>query len=677
MLATLLLLAFLLRLLPVFDAELPFSFYGDEINNVERSVNFYVPGQGFDLNPHWFSKPALGYYLNFFFFGLYYLFGHFITGTFSSPQTFACAFLNQDREAFYIIGRLIQVAFGTLTVWLTYCIGCRLLNRKLGQLAALALAIFPAHVAFSHLVKNDVSACFFATLAFWASLRILEGGALRHFVLTGAAIGLGWATKYLPLVLVVVALAASALRREERGVARRRGLVFGGLTLILAAFLGSPWNFLDTTFVQQNMVGMLQRCRAIFFGAGEAGQFSFLYLVRYALFITASPLVASRMVAIPAVLGLVFGWRLLGKSKGLLLFLWLALVYGVILVFSEQRMRPNHLVAAAPALACFFATGVLVLEEQVRKSSSRGAGVVMAGLLLLTLLPWPWSPTWGLVQHYRSVWTPSPRRQALEWVQSHLPAETSLINVAEVLPLIQSAPRQEWMARKITFVMERSRRVVAENERRLEELEGAERKDLERLLDYHRSVLQRWGTQKKKLRMEQKAAPEFDGRRYDALILLKPWQSESTEAAVSAAWGYNALWDRFPLPLVGWDRRRIKALEDIPPVERYRVAASMDSRKLPQYLRILLPVLKGRPMDYLVASQESYDNYVRPDEGDRPAEISRRKRREFPEWAAFYDDLKDHYDYWEFPGDRSIGQWSIRVWKLHPRRPKGLARRLH
>ena len=95
--AFVLLLAFAVRMAGNFGQGHPYSFYPDEQSNVERSVVFYDPAKGLDLNPRWFNKPALGYYLNFGEFGFYYLYGRYVRGFWESPTEFSSAFMN-DRQ---------------------------------------------------------------------------------------------------------------------------------------------------------------------------------------------------------------------------------------------------------------------------------------------------------------------------------------------------------------------------------------------------------------------------------------------------------------------------------------------------------------------------------------------------------------------------------------------------
>ena len=64
--------------------DLPFSFYGDELHFIKRSMAL---GAG-DLNPHWFHKPAFLMYMFAFFYGIYYLVGA-LFGRFDKPYIIA------------------------------------------------------------------------------------------------------------------------------------------------------------------------------------------------------------------------------------------------------------------------------------------------------------------------------------------------------------------------------------------------------------------------------------------------------------------------------------------------------------------------------------------------------------------------------------------------------------
>ncbi len=355
-------LAFVLRAVAVFDVALPYSFYGDEINNVERSVNFYDGTGGFDLNPHWFNKPALGYYANFFVFGCRYLVGRHVTGEFDSAGEFGDAFLNYERGSFYVIGRLLQALYGAVGVFLVWRIGRQFGGARIGLLAAVLLAVCPGHVAFSQQVKNDALAAIFLCLGFLGAQRVAERGLLRDHLWAAAWVGLGWATKYTPAAMLAVIGVAHLMRPRDGGdrvIAIRVALLVPA-AFLLAGFVGSPYNFLDPVYYQESLRPTMQHFVRMVFGAGEveSGKYSLFYLFRYAFWMTSREYAFTMPLTVLAFVGLVFGLKRADKGKALLLVVWLGLFYFLLASANMQRTRPNHLMVVYPALAVAAALGL-------------------------------------------------------------------------------------------------------------------------------------------------------------------------------------------------------------------------------------------------------------------------------------------------------------------------------
>ena len=95
-----------LRVWGCFGQGYPFSFYPDEEGNVKRALRF---GQARTLNPGWFSKPALGYYVLFAEYGAYYVVGR-ITGRFGGVDDFAfrLRLLNRPFERLLEVGNEVR-----------------------------------------------------------------------------------------------------------------------------------------------------------------------------------------------------------------------------------------------------------------------------------------------------------------------------------------------------------------------------------------------------------------------------------------------------------------------------------------------------------------------------------------------------------------------------------------
>jgi hypothetical protein len=96
---------------------------------------------------------------------------------------------------------------------------------------------------------------------------------------------------------------------------------------------------------------------------------------------------------------------------------------------------------------------------------------------------------------------------------------------------------------------------------------------------------------------------------------------------------------------------------DVPEVARKVPASNSVSRAVDEAWPAAKWLLEGRPVEWLVSSENTYNNYVRPS-----------KRRNFPDRAAFYDDLKAHYDCRQWSGSfGGLTGPTIRVYDLRKR----------
>jgi hypothetical protein len=249
---------------------LPASYYPDERHFINRAMSF---GTG-DLNPHWFHKPALYMYLLFFEYGLFYLIGRAV-GLFANLQDLARLYIN-NLTSFLLIGRLTTVLLGTATVWLVYRLGRRMYGWRVALVAAVFLCFTFAHVKSSQQVKADVPMAFLALVSFFFIYRIRTDGHWRDYVWAGFFAGLGMATKYTPVVLLIPMFFAhvafvTSRRPFSWGSLFNGKLLLAPLFLCCGFFLGSPYNLLDPYWIQTNLATWFQPSLA---AAGPAAGFT-------------------------------------------------------------------------------------------------------------------------------------------------------------------------------------------------------------------------------------------------------------------------------------------------------------------------------------------------------------------------------------------------------------------
>jgi 4-amino-4-deoxy-L-arabinose transferase-like glycosyltransferase len=238
------LVAFILRLVGV-SFGLPNHYHWDEPTIVNRAIRM---GSG-DLNPHFFYYPGLTFYLTFAGEALIFAVGR-VLHIYPTTDAFAAAYFT-DSTPFYLVGRVVGALLGAATCLLTYLVGKRVFGQVVGLLGAGILAVSLVSVANGHFITNDVPMAFFAMLAYLWIWQVYTRGRTRDYVLAAIAIGLGVATKYLPVVLLASLVLAHLLRlRRERGRWRFDWADLTPLALsvgvtVATFFVFSPFSFLD------------------------------------------------------------------------------------------------------------------------------------------------------------------------------------------------------------------------------------------------------------------------------------------------------------------------------------------------------------------------------------------------------------------------------------------------
>ena len=146
------------------------------------------------------------------------------------------ALTGSARLAFLLPSLL--AALGTLL--LTYDLGRRLWNRRVGMMAALLLAFTVQFTLQARMAQIDALLCFWTTLALYGFVRhLLRGPDLRAFYLGSFAVAVGVLTKgvgFLPLVVLPIAVLWSRRGHASvQGVAPRHAL--GAAALVIALLL--------------------------------------------------------------------------------------------------------------------------------------------------------------------------------------------------------------------------------------------------------------------------------------------------------------------------------------------------------------------------------------------------------------------------------------------------------
>jgi len=224
---------------------LPDKLYPDEGRIVNHALAF---GMG-DLNPHYFHYPALSMYLLFILYGSYYIAGY-LGGFFQSPNDFQLLFFS-NPTSFYLIGRFWISLTGVAVIAAIFCLAKQVLrNKRAALLASLTIATLPYFVFYCHFIVNDPLLLLFILLSYIYIIKISHTGKMSAYATAGIFAGLGTATKYSPVILIIPIIVAHILflRSKQEKLSFRAlfwpPFVAGGL-LVLVFFLASPFCFID------------------------------------------------------------------------------------------------------------------------------------------------------------------------------------------------------------------------------------------------------------------------------------------------------------------------------------------------------------------------------------------------------------------------------------------------
>lgn len=327
------------------------------------------------------------------------------------------------------LARFINVLLSTSTIWLTYCLGTQVYNKRVGQIAAAFLAVAMLHTTNeSRFALVDIPATFCVTLFLWLAARDTHL-SLRTCLWLGIIAGIGIAVKF-PTVFVGFSLFIF-VRTDDYywKFATIVGVAAITFTLIcpywLIDLLSSEWNYFfddfwyETRHYHKGHFGL--------FATGETDWLSrFLYLWTLLKWGIGLPL--ALLVSCGVIYTLGKSALSLRKSGAINLFtdekiqkglMILAFVIPYLLFIGTFKVSfTRHLQILYPALTVLAAIFLVSLDKRI--------GIVLGSAV--------WLYSFVYVASFASVMLSQPTTQeASEWVSVNIPHDSSISRAPEIL----------------------------------------------------------------------------------------------------------------------------------------------------------------------------------------------------------------------------------------------------
>lgn len=406
MISVIILLAFGLRAWGI-GFGLPYEFHVDEDQYVRQAATMGESG----LHPaDWFNPPFFKYLLLVEYGGLYVIGRLF--GIFASTSDFG-AQMSLDPSWLYLLGRLTSVFVGAATVGVVCWIGSKGYIRRVGIIAALLVAVAFLPVRESHFAVNDAAATLWMTLALLGAIGIWKSRRFVWVVISGVAIGLGFATKYTTLAAILPILTSLLLIWKNEKLSQNiiNLSSFAGISLI-SAMIVSPFFILEPARVWNAISRLSFSGQFGYYGwlidpAGAA-----LYYLKTASWGLGIPLLFFSLMAV-----LYAVWKHRGPDLILLAFILPVFVY----LSLQQTYFGRFLLPIIPPLMVLAASALTDLWVGL-KLPTAAKTLVTAGLLVLIALP-----TLSASLRFDYLLTRKDTRTlAKEWIETNLPAGSAI-----------------------------------------------------------------------------------------------------------------------------------------------------------------------------------------------------------------------------------------------------------
>ncbi|HEY8818680.1 MAG TPA: glycosyltransferase family 39 protein [Candidatus Limnocylindrales bacterium] len=397
------------------------------------------------LNPGWFGNPgSTTIYPIAALIEIWYLIAHHVP-PFAHPMVSISREFASNPLPFYLIGRLVSVAYGVGSVVALWLLARRILGDVGGVIATLVLPATAIVVAYGHLTRTDTAGLFFALVALWLILRAMEVGRFGAWALAAAAIGLAVSSRYFFATLIVpygvaawLWLGASPGRPGIPRALRGRSMVPTGAVLLapVAFLVTSPFVLLD---LSRSVADIRHEARTVHPGAdGLSPIGNLLWYLGDIVPATFSP-----GLILLAILGVIVLWRRNGRALAVLAAFAVSYLLGV---SASPLHWDRYVIPLVPVVGIAAAAGVLAIRDLAVASVSRwrasqreaegsrapmrtsiSSGIlaisVTGAILIALLLP----PLAAVVATDRLRAQPGIRAVATDWIIANLPAGSRIV----------------------------------------------------------------------------------------------------------------------------------------------------------------------------------------------------------------------------------------------------------
>jgi Dolichyl-phosphate-mannose-protein mannosyltransferase len=390
-----------------FRQGLPLVYNADEnAHFVAGAIGMF----GHTYNPNYFINPPAYTYL------LHVVFAVGFGGRDGVSASYAA-----DPTTVFATARAVAAVLGAAAAGLLAWAGARLLDRRIGLVAAALLAVAFLPVSYAHFALNDAPTLAPVCLALVGVGGVLTRGRLGDYALAGVGLGLACATKYTGGIVLLPLLAAAAVAPAPAAGRRVAGLVLAGVLALAAFLIANPFALLDFHAFRD---GLSKQSAASSDGGGKLGLTDSSGILYYLKTTTWG------LGWIPALAALGGAVALAVRDWRRALVLAPPIVLFVLFMGTQDRFFARWLLPIYPLLCLLAASGAVSLAawalERLRRPRPAWAAAAAAVLLCAQGLVF-------VIHNDVVLARPDTRQTARDWMVEHVKAGSKVV-IEPVVP---------------------------------------------------------------------------------------------------------------------------------------------------------------------------------------------------------------------------------------------------
>ena len=371
LLSLVLIFSFILRYYHTYIG-LPYLYYWDEPQTASTALRMMKTG---DFNPHFFAYGTMMIYANLIVDILHYF---SLMGYPPTAQSYLTSIndiiINVDtgwkwtisHPSFYHANRVLSVFIGTAIIFVTYLIGKILVNRWVGLVSAIFLAILPFFVIRSVWITSDMPVGLFVLLVVLFSLLFIKTQKKSYFFLSLLFVGVAIATKYNAGISLSIPFLSLVWIKfyDKKQIDTYMWFVAIILPLIIFILI-MPYAILDLPTFLRHIGGEIRHYKVLGQGIDDTAKNSIHHIkIQLGYFYTNIGLVNSIIVVLGA-LGVIF--------RPLFIFTMLLPIFYFSYMMGTKVTYHRNFIQIYPFLALLFGLGFynlyLILEKIKLKAS--------------------------------------------------------------------------------------------------------------------------------------------------------------------------------------------------------------------------------------------------------------------------------------------------------------------